>query len=85
MTKPVRQYTVRNIPEQVDRALRRRVRETGRSFNQIAVEALAAGAGEPARPRRDLSGIAGSVTAREADEIEDEVRRQRQIDPELWK
>jgi len=85
MLKRARQYTIRNVPDEVDRALRRQAKETGRSFNQVAVEALALGAGEPARPKRDLSEIVGSLTAREADRIEGELRRQRQIDPEMWK
>lgn len=85
MAKPTRQYTLRNVPDQVDRALRRRAKETGLSFNQVAVEALTVGAGEPQVPKRDLTEIAGSITDREANRIDQEIRRQRQIDPELWK
>ena len=31
------------------------------------------------------SGIAGSMTARDARRIEQEIRRQRRVDPDLWK
>jgi len=36
----VRQYTIRNVPRHVDRALRKRATETGKSLNQVALEAL---------------------------------------------
>lgn len=85
MKKHARQYTIRNVPTDVDRALRRRARETGQSFNRVALEALANGAGSPLVPRRDLSAIAGSLSDGEAKQLDREIRRQRQIDPELWK
>jgi hypothetical protein len=84
MAKNARQYTIRNVPASVDRALRQRAKELGLSFNRVAVEALAAGAGEPL-VRRDLTGIAGSLSAREAGRMDEEVRSQRRIDPDLWK
>ncbi len=34
------QYTIRNIPEQVDEALRARALETRQSFNQTLIQAL---------------------------------------------
>jgi hypothetical protein len=83
--KSARQYTIRNVPEAVDRALRRKAKELGLSFNRVALEALAAGAGEPLLRRRDLSGVAGSLTAKDAALVEEEIRRQRRIDPDLWK
>jgi hypothetical protein len=39
------QYTIRNIPEQVDRYLRRRAELTGQSLNQVVVNELAEKAG----------------------------------------
>jgi hypothetical protein len=85
MPKTARQYTIRNIPDSVDRLLRRRAKELGLSFNRVALEALAAGAGEPLQRRRDLSGIAGSLSARDARRIEQEIERQRRVDADLWK
>ena len=82
--KHARQYTIRDVPADVDAALRRRAKELGKSFNRVAVEALAAGAGKRL-VKRDLSFIAGSISAREADAIDAEVRRQRNIDPTLWR
>jgi plasmid stability protein len=85
MNKNARQYTIRNIPDQVDRALKRRAKEAGKSFNQVALEALASGAGESLRPKRDFSEVIGSLSEKEAMGIEEEIRLQHQIDPRLWK
>jgi plasmid stability protein len=85
MSQHARQYTIRNVPDRVDRTLRRRAKETGQSFNQVVLDALAAGAGEAPAPKRDLSGVIGSLSDKEAERMDDEVRRQRQIDPELWR
>ena len=79
------QYTLRNIPREVDRALRLRAKREGKSLNQVAVEALAHGAGvskEPVR-RRDLTHIAGSWA--EDPEFDAALRDQDRVDPELWK
>jgi hypothetical protein len=38
---PSRQYTVRNIPPEVDRALRRKARESGKSLNTVILDELA--------------------------------------------
>jgi hypothetical protein len=34
------QYTIRNIPEPVDRVIRKRSKQSGRSFNQTVVDLL---------------------------------------------
>lgn len=85
MPKHARQYTIRNVPDVVDRSLRKKARETGKSFNQVALDALSLGAGEAPLPKRDLSEVVGSLSEKEAERMDAEVRRQRQIDPDLWK
>jgi hypothetical protein len=85
MPKQAKQYTVRDVPPQVDRALRRRARETGRSLNRVAVEALAAGAGESARTYDDLDFMIGTMSKAEAARLDREVAAQRRIDPGLWR
>ena len=66
------------------RVLKRKAKETGKSFNQVALEALASGAGESLKPKRDFSEVIGSLSEKEASKIEAEVRLQRQIDSKLW-
>ncbi len=78
------QYTVRAVPANVDRALRARAKSTGKSLNEVALEALTQGAGE-ARVFDDLDFLVGSMSDDEARVLEAEVRAQRQIDPEIWR
>src|ERR1700677_440282 len=56
------QYTIRNVPDTLDEALRRVARERGKSLNDVAIEALARGAGITGerRRQRDLGDIAGT-------------------------
>lgn len=80
------QYTIRGIPPAVDSALRERARQTGKSLNEAAIEALAEGAGVSATPRkrRDLSDIVGTWVSEP--EVEAVLAEQReQIDEDLWK
>jgi plasmid stability protein len=79
------QYTLRNIPPELDRALRRRAKEEGRSLNEVAVDALRRALGVAAEPvkHRDLRDVAGSWECDPATDaaLED----QRRIDPDLWR
>jgi hypothetical protein len=79
------QYTIRGIPPVVDAALRERARATGKSLNEVAIEALAKGAGVSATPRkrRNLDDIVGSWKEDEA--FDEAIADQRQIDEDLWK
>jgi hypothetical protein len=79
------QYTIRGIPPDVDKALRKRARTTGQSLNETALAALSEGAGVlgARRKRRDLSDLIGSWTP--DDELEAELAAQRVIDEEIWR
>ena len=83
-SKLKKQYTIRNIPNRVDRTLRKRARDSGKSFNQTVLDALVSGSGESSLPKRDLSFIAGSLSAAEAEELDAEIKAQHQIDQKLW-
>lgn len=80
----MKQYTLRNVPADVDRALRRTAREQGKSLNQVAIETLgrAVGVAEP-RKRRDLSDLVG--TWLDDPETAAALEDQRRIDPESWR
>lgn len=79
------QYTIRNVPELVDAALRQSARQQGKSLNDVAVEALTRGAGltETRSRQRDLSDIAGSW--RKDAEFDRALAAQDTIDEELWR
>ena len=79
------QYTIRNVPGTLDEALRRSARAKGKSLNEVAIEALARGAGVTgeSRRQRDLGDIAG--TWRKDPAFERAVAAQDTIDEEMWR
>jgi len=79
------QYTIRNVPETVDEALRRTARAKGKSLNEVAIEALAQGAGVTgeSRRQRDLTDIAG--TWRKDPAFDRALADQDAIDEEMWR
>jgi len=79
------QYTIRKVPTVVDVALRRRAREQGRSLNEVAVEALARGAGVSGERvcQRDLRDVAG--TWRRDRAFERALAAQDTVDEEMWR
>jgi plasmid stability protein len=79
------QYTIRNVPDILDGALRRAARAQGKSLNEMTLEALARGAGitSESRRQRDLSDIAG--TWRKDAAFDNALAEQDTIDKEIWK
>jgi hypothetical protein len=79
------QYTIRNVPQYVDRALRQRAKQAGKSFNQVVVEAIGQGAGAHRPVFDDLDFMIGSMSRGDAKALEREVVEQRRIDRKLWR
>jgi antitoxin FitA-like protein len=79
------QYTIRNIPDALDEALRRTARIRGKSLNEVTIEALAQGAGVTGQrtPQRDLGDIAG--TWRKDAAFDSALAAQDTIDEEMWR
>jgi hypothetical protein len=75
-------YTVRGVPREVDRALRRKAKQQKRSLNQVILDELTE-ATLGARRHADFSDLVGQWTPDPAfDEI---LAAQRQIDWDMWK
>ncbi len=74
------QYTIRDVPPAVDRALRQRARERGRSMNEVAREGL--GVEAQAAPYTDLDAFFGSWVADPA--VDRALADQRRIDEDMW-
>ena len=75
------QYTIRGVPREVDRALRRKAAQRKRSLNQVIIDELTA-VTTGARKHADFHDVTGQWTPDPAfDEI---VASQRQIDPDKW-
>lgn len=83
--KSDRQYTIRSIPPEVDRALRRRAKREGRSLNDVVLEALAAGIGVNGEREEftDLDHLIG--TWREDPRFDEAIADQDRVDAELWR
>jgi len=76
------QYTIRGVPREVDRALRRKAAQRKQSLNQVIVEELTS-ATIGRRRMADFSDLVGRWTPDPGfDEI---IAAQRQIDPDKWK
>lgn len=84
--KPI---TLRNLPPEVARRIRRKAEEEGISLNRAVIELLkeAAGLGGKKKPRvhHDLDFLIGTWSKEEADAFDKALAEQRRIDPELWK
>lgn len=78
------QYTVRDVPPNLDEALRAKARLENKSLTQVVIELLqrALGMAGDLPKQRDLSDIAGSW--QESPEIDQAFEDQRRVDPELW-
>jgi plasmid stability protein len=78
------QYTIRNVPDRLDEALRRTARARGKSLNEVAIDALARGAGVTGETRRqrDLGDIAGTWCKDPA--FDKALAAQDTIDEEMW-
>ena len=76
------QYTIRGIPPEVDRILRKRAAQLKQSLNQVVVDELTRAT--VGRPRKaDFSDVVGRWTPDPAfDEI---LAAQRRIDRDKWK
>ena len=78
-------YTLENVPDELDRALRARAAAERKTPEQAILDALARdlGVDSVSEKKRDLSDIAGKCS------IDDETRavfqELRRIDPEMWK
>lgn len=79
------QYTIRNIPAEVDRRLRDSAHQLHRSLNQTLLDLLARAAGVSATTTsyRDLDAFFGSWTKDTA--VDQALAEQRTIDRKLWK
>ena len=81
--------TLRNLPPQLDRAIRERAKKKGVSVNKVVIGLLQDRLGESERKtvRRYhvLDDLGGSWTRQEAEAFDRALEKQRGIDLEMWK
>jgi hypothetical protein len=77
------QYTIRQVPANLDEALRRKAKQKGQSLNQVLLDSLAQSVGEEASRYHDLDELAGSWKTDKA--FDDALKAFDTIDPNDWK
>jgi hypothetical protein len=77
------QYTIRNVPPRVDRALRKAAAARRVSLNTLVVEVLEKGVGAGPRQNDDLDDFFGSWVQDKA--VDRALAEQRRVDPREWK
>lgn len=79
-----KQYTVRNLEPELDKALREQSQKTGKSLNEVVLETLKKGVGLGGVPFlfNDLDFLSGSWQP--DPECEEAIQLQHQIDTNLW-
>ena len=83
--------TVRNLPPEVARIIRRKASEKGSSVNKAVISLLEERVGIRGKQKReaplyhDLDALAGSWTKEEAAAFAKALRQQRAIDPGDWR
>jgi hypothetical protein len=87
--KGTKAITVRGIPPDVARVIRRDADETGESVNRVVIRLLEDGAGVGKKQKtvlhHDLDRLIGVWSREEAKSFDRALNDQRRIDPELWK
>ena len=81
--------TVRNLPPELARVIRQKAKQERISLNRAVISLLekATGLGKPRREEvhTDLDRFFGCVSKEEAEELDQAIWEQRQIEPEMWK
>ncbi len=81
------QYTIRNVPEQVDKYLRKRARLSGQSLNQVVLQELSERAGLRSNDLVDSLGwfIGGGVIGKDVMKtFEDDNKAQKELTRQQW-
>ncbi len=80
------QITIRDIPEAVEKAIRERARKRNTSLDRIVIELVeeALGMSGASGKNRDLSQLAGTWDAEDAESFDADVESIRRIDGEIW-
>jgi plasmid stability protein len=77
--------TIRNLPDDVAKALEREKRRRGASLNQTVIDLLSQGLGVRTPRSNGLAALAGTWTEEQYREFEDAVAPFERVDEELWR
>jgi hypothetical protein len=82
------QITLRISDPEMEKALRRKAKESGKSLNKVVLELIGESSGKGAKKKpagESLREFAGKMTEKEAAELEKAIRVFEEIDEEMWK
>lgn len=83
------QITIRGLPPEVEKEIRKISQATGKSLNRIIQEMIYQHAGRnkkpPAAPAASLRKLAGGWSEKEAADFLDTIKVFEQVDAEIWK
>lgn len=82
------QYTIRNIPPATDRVLRKRAKQTGKSFNKTVVEALNRqlfGTADVPPEEDNFDWLFGAGKDTLGPEFDEAMKEFKKIDKKLWR
>ena len=79
------QYTIRSVPLQLDKVLKKRAKQSGKSFNQTVIETLSQQTfGSPKVPKTNVfEELFGANTLDKG--FDEAIEQMSQIDEELWR
>ena len=80
------QYTIRSVPPQLDQVLKKRAKQSGKSFNQTVIESLnqqTFGSSNPPQKINIFDELFGAKTLDKG--FYEAIEAQSQIDDELWR
>lgn len=80
------QLILRQIPDDLNTALRKTARREGSSLNKLTIGLLKKSLGlqDSSRKKRDLSKLAGTWTKQQAEDFLQNIEQFEKIDPEIW-
>ncbi|MCY3804263.1 MAG: hypothetical protein OXF85_00040 [Candidatus Saccharibacteria bacterium] len=80
------QYTIRNIPPDVDQIIRKRAQRTGKSFNTTVIEALTIqtlGSTDIKKAKKNIFTRLQGINSLD-DNFDQAIKEQSEIDDKLW-
>jgi hypothetical protein len=80
-----KQYTIRAVPDRIDRALRKRAKAEGKSLNAVVLQVLMEGVEAPDRPKRNENLREFFGTWVEDPAFDEAMKDFEKVDEELWK
>ncbi len=87
----MKQITIRDIPEDIAKIIKKEAKQKHLSFNKAFISVLEKATGRKAKKSvqktiyHDLDHLCGVWSAKEAEIFEDSLQIQREIDEDLWK